>query len=68
MAIRSALSRLALRLVWHSPNFRRALDDLIRLRVDEGILKHKAKLTADGHSGLGFLWHELKDIDLIRKT
>lgn len=66
MTIRSALSRLVLRLVWHSPDFRRALDDLIRLRVDEGILKHKAKLTADGHPGLGLLWNELKDIDLIR--
>ena len=66
MKIRYLLSRLALRLGWHSPDFRRELDDLIRLRVDEGILKHKAKLNEKGQPGLGFLWNELKDIDLMR--
>ena len=66
MDIKVLLSRLALRLVWHSPEFRRELDKLIRLRVDEAILSHKAKVNAEGHPGLGFLWHELKDIDLMR--
>lgn len=66
MTIRSLLTRWAYGMVWHSPDFRQALDELIRLRVDEGILKHKAKITPEGHPGLGFLWHELKDIDLIR--
>lgn len=66
MKLKSLLSRLAMKLIWHSPDFRRTLDDLIRLRVDEGILKHKAKVNPEGHPGLGFLWDEAKDIDLLR--
>jgi hypothetical protein len=68
MKIRHLISRLAFRLMWNAPDFRRELDDLIRLRVDEGILKHKAKLNARGQPGLGFLWNELKDIDLMRSN
>jgi hypothetical protein len=66
LGMRKLLMKRVVQLVWHSPDFRRELDDLIRLRVDEGILRHKAKLNAERQPGLGFLWDELKDIDLIR--
>lgn len=66
MRIGSLLSHLAVRYVWRSPEFRRALDDLIRQRVNEEIIAQKVKVNAEGHPGLGLLWHELKDMDLMR--
>jgi len=66
MSIRTRLMKWAMQLAWHSPDFRRELDALIRLRVDEGILRHKARLNAESQPALGLLWHELNDIDLMR--
>lgn len=68
MNIKSRIANLAFRVLWQSPGFRKHLEDVIQLRIEEGIIRHKAKVNADGNPGLGVLWHDLKDIDLLRSN